>query len=255
MEELELVAIKRDGKSTKKELSGLRGSFNIPAVIYGEGKPPFSVSLDERNLLATRKKGGLNAVIHLKIEDNGTETVILKDLQRHPVSERPIHADFQRISLTRKIEAKVPLHILGEASGVKNSGGILQHELRFLAIRALPTHIPAAIEVDVSSLEINQHLSVKDLKVPSDVEVLDNPEHRVVHVSTFKEEAAAAPAVAADVAATAAAGTAAEPESSSTKGKKDEEGKLAKDAKAPAAGGDAKAAASKTDKAKEAPKK
>ncbi len=243
MEELELAAIKRDGKSTKKELSGLRGSFNIPAVIYGEGKPPFSVSLDERNLLATRKKGGLNAVIHLKIEGNGTETVILKDLQRHPVSERPIHADFQRISLTRKIEAKVPLHIIGEASGVKNSGGILQHELRFLSIRALPTHIPSAIELDVSSLEINQHLSVKDLKVPSDVEVLDSPEHRVVHVSAFKEEAAAAVPVAAEVAAVGA--TASEPESSSSKGKKDEEGKLVKDTKTPAAGGDAKAAAAK----------
>ena len=252
MEELELAAIKRDGKSSKKQLSGLRGSFHIPAVIYGEGKPPFSVSLDERNLLATRKKGGLNAVIHLKIEGNGTETVILKDLQRHPVSERPIHADFQRISLTRKIEAKVPLYIIGEASGVKNSGGILQHELRFLSIRALPTHIPSAIEVDVSSLEINQHLSVKDLKVPSDVEVLDSPEHRVVHVSTFKEEVVATP-VAAEA---AAAGTAAvEPESSSTKGKKDEEGKLAKETKAPAAGGDAKAAAKGPEKGKEAPKK
>ena len=249
MEELELAAIKRDGKSTKKELSGLRGSFNIPAVIYGEGKPPFSVSLDERNLLATRKKGGLNAVIHLKIEGNGTETVILKDLQRHPVSERPIHADFQRISLTRKIEAKVPLHIIGEASGVKNSGGILQHELRFLSIRALPTHIPSAIELDVSSLEINQHLLVKDLKVPSDVEVLDSPEHRVVHVSVFKEEAAAAaPVVATEVAAVGA--TAAEPESSSSKGKKDEEGKLVKDTKTPAAGGDAKAAAKSPEKGK-----
>ena len=229
MKEMQLSVKKREEKTTKKILSTLRAGFKIPAVIYGEGKPPFSVSLEERGLLEVRKKGGLNAIIHLEIEGGGSETVILKSLQRHPVTDRPIHADFQRISLTRKIEAKVPLHIIGEATGVKNSGGILQHELRFLSVRALPAHIPTSIEVDVSSLEINQHLSVKDLKVSPDVEILDSLEHRVVNVSMFKEEVVEVAAPAADAAAVAA--TAAEPESSSSKGKKDEEGKLVKDTK------------------------
>ncbi len=228
---MELAAQAREQKTTKKGLSSLRAVFKIPAVVYGEGKPAFSVSLDEKSLLALRKKGGLNAVIHLQGEGGAEETVILKFLQRHPVTDRPIHADFQRISLTRKIEAKVPLHIIGEAPGVRNSGGLLQHELRFLTIRALPKHIPASVEVDVSSLEINQHILVKDLKVSPEVEVLDNAAHQVVHVAIFKEEVAAEP-VAVDA---AAAATGVEPESSSSKGKKDEEGKLVKDTKAGAA--------------------
>jgi len=251
---MELAAQKREQKTTKKGLSSLRATFKIPAVVYGEGKPAFSVSLDEKSLLTLRKKGGFNAVIHLQVEGGDAETVILKALQRHPVTDRPIHADFQRISLTRKIEAKVPLHIIGEAPGVKNSGGLLQHELRFLTIRALPTHIPAAVEVDVSSLEINQHLLVKDLKVSSEIEVVDNAEHRVVNVALFKEEVAAV-AVVVDPAAV----TAGEPESSSSKGKKDEEGKLVKETKAVpvAAGGADKGSSKGQDKGKEkdSPKK
>jgi large subunit ribosomal protein L25 len=237
MEEIKLVAEKKDGKGTKKQLSTLRTSFKIPGVIYGGSKPPILVALSEKELMAARKKGGANAILHLQI-GAASETVIVKELQRHPVTDRPVHADFQRISLTQKIEAKVPLKIIGEAPGVKNSGGLLQHELRELRVRALPTQIPQFIDIDVSHLELNQHLQVKDLQVPKDIELLDAPEHMVVHVTIVKEEVAeVTPAAAAAAAAAegAAAGTA-EPESAATKGKKDEEGKLLpKEAKAPAA--------------------
>ncbi len=229
MEEIKLQVEKRDGKSTKKVLSGLRASSKIPGVIYGGSKPAVEVALSERELLAARKKGGINAILHLEVGKD-QETVILKELQRHPVTDRPVHADFQRISMTEKIEARVPLHVVGEAPGVKTSGGVLQHELRELRIRALPAKIPQAIEVDISGLEINQHLSVKDLKVAEGIEVLDAAEHIVVHVSQVKEEVAAAPAAAAAAPAEGAAAAAgAEPEVASTKGKKDEEGKLVKE--------------------------
>jgi large subunit ribosomal protein L25 len=234
MEEITLVVEKRKGASTKKELSSARAAFRVPGVIYGGDKDAVEIVFSEKELLAARKKGGVNAILHLKV-DKATETVIVKALQRHPVTDRPVHADFQRISLTQKIEARVPLHILGEAPGVRNSGGVLQHELRELRVRALPMKIPQKIEVDVSTLELNMHLNVKDLSVPADVEVLDAADHMVVHVTLAKEEVAETPAAgAAAVAAPGAEGAAAaEPESSSTKGKKDEEGKLLpKDAKA-----------------------
>ncbi|MBI5631529.1 MAG: 50S ribosomal protein L25 [Elusimicrobia bacterium] len=221
MEELKLVVEKRDGKNTKGELSTLRAAAKIPAVIYGGDKPPVQVALSEKELLAARKKGGVNAILHLQL-GKAQETVIVKELQRHPVTERLVHADFQRILLTQEIEAKVPLQIMGEAPGVKNSGGILQHELRVLSVKALPTHIPQFIEVDVTGLELNQAVHVKDLKVGSDLKILDDAEHIVVHVTQVKEEVAA---VAAPAAGEEAAATAAEPELSATKGKKDEEGK------------------------------
>lgn len=227
MEEINLAVEKREDRSTKKALSALRAAAKIPGIIYGAGKPPVRVALSEREILDIRRKGGVNAILRLQL-GSAAETVIVKELQWHPVTDRPIHVDFQRISLTEKIEAKVPLHILGEAPGVKVSGGILQHELRELTVRGLPAEIPSHVDVDVSRLEINQHILVKELAVGPGLEVLDIPEHMVVHVALVREQVAAAPeAVAAEGAAPA------EPEISATKGKKDEEGKpLPKEAKA-----------------------
>lgn len=226
----------RAAKGSKKELSTMRAGARIPAVVYGGEKSPVNIALSEKELMAARKKGGVNAILHLKHE-KGTETVVVKELQRHPVTDRPVHADFQRISLTTKIEAKVPLNIVGEAVGVKVGGGMLTHELRELRIKALPTAIPQHIDVDITALELHQVFAVKDLKLAAGIDVLDAADHVIVRVAVAKEIEVAAPVAAVPGAEGAAA--AAEPESASTKGKKDEEGKLVKEtapAGAPAAG-------------------
>ncbi len=234
MEEIKLSAEKRAQKGTKKDLSSLRLQSRVPAIVYGEGKPEIMVSVAEKDILAARKKGGINAILHLDV-GGSAETVIIKELQRHPVTERISHADFQRISLSRKITAKVPLRIVGEAPGVKNSGGVLQHELRELTLRALPASLPQFVDVDVSGLDLNKHLAVKDLKISGDIEILEDPEHMVVHVSVAKVEAAAEAPAAAEA---GAAAPAAEPELSQVKGKKDEEGKpLPKEGKEAKEGG------------------
>lgn len=238
MEEIKLTAETREGASTRSQLTALRTSSKIPGVIYGGDKKPIEVAVAEKDLVAARRKGGVNAILKLEVAGK-TETVIVKALQRHPVTDRLTHADFQRISLTQKIEARVPIKIVGEAPGVKTGGGVLQHQLRELHVRALPTAIPQAIDLDISHLELNSHVSVKDVKVPQGVELLDPADAMVVHVTVAKEEVAETPAAAA-AATTEGAAAAAEPESSSTKGKKDEEGKLvkeqAKPGAAPAAG-------------------
>ena len=230
MEEIKLVAEKRDGKSTKLQLSTLRGGNRIPAVIYGGEKESIEIALSAKDLLEVRKKGGLNAIVHLQVGST-TETVIVKELQRHPVTDKPVHADFQRISLTQKIEARVPLHVVGEAPGVKHQGGVMQFELRELRVRALPTKIPQSIEVNVNGVELNGHMQVKDLTIPAEVEVLDKPEAYILHVSAVKEEVAEVVPGAAVAAVEGA--VPAEPELAATKGKKDEEGKvIPKDVKA-----------------------
>ncbi len=248
MEEIKLVVEKKDGKASKKQLSDLRNSARIPGVIYGGKKPSVEVALSEKELMAARKRGGANAILHLQLGEK-TETVIIKELQRHPVTDRPVHADFQRISLTEKIISKVPLRIVGEAPGVKNTGGLLQHELRELRVRGLPALIPQSIAVDVSRLEINDHILVKDLKIGEGLEILDEAGHMVVHVTIVKEEVAEVAPAAVPVEGAAAAGAAAEPELSSTKGKKDEEGKpLPKEAKAAAGSSTGKEPAKKEEK-------
>ncbi len=220
----------RAAKGTKKVLSTLRAASTIPAVVYGGAKAPIMLALSEKDLMAARKKGGANAILRLK-HTQGEETVIVKELQRHPVTDRPVHADFQRISLTVKIEAKVPLNIVGEAPGVKTSGGMMSIDMRELRIKALPTAIPQKIDVDVSKLELHQGIQVKDLALPEGVEVLDSVEAAVVRIVLAKVEVVAEPVPGAVVEGAVAA----EPESASTKGKKDEEGKVIEKAAVPGA--------------------
>lgn len=238
MQEIKLKAEIRDGSGTKKALSDLRKEHKIPGVVYGGAGSNLAVVVSERELLGALKAGGNNAIIHLK-HPKGEDTVIVKALQRHVVTSQPIHADFQRIDLKKKIEVKVPLHLLGDAPGVKLQGGIQEHVLRELKVRGLPNAIPQRIEVDVSKLEIAAAVHVSDLSVPAGLEVLDDKGQIVVHIVRATEEEVAAPA--------AGAPGVAEPEVIA-KGKKDEEGAEgeakagAKDAK-PAGKGDAKAEA------------
>ena len=245
--EITIVVDVRAAKGTKKELSTLRALSRIPAVVYGGENPPLNIALSEREFMDARKKGGVNAILRLK-HPKGEETVMVKELQRHPVTDRPTHADFQRISLTRKLDARVPLIVIGVATGAKDFGGMLAIDLRELRIKALPNKIPQKIEVDVTKLGLHEALHVGDLSLPEGVEIVDDAKAVVVHVTIAKVEVVEE--VAAVVPAEGAAG-AAEPESASTKGKKDEEGKLVKETAKPGAPAAAPAAGKKEPAKKE----
>lgn len=239
MQEINVAAEPRGDKNTKHQLSELRKAKKIPAVVYGGKDKPVSVTVGQKELMEGLKKAGTNAIIHLK-HAKGTDTVILKELQRDVVNGQPVHADFKRIDLNVKVEVQVPLRTVGEAPGVKLNGGLLEHVLRQIEIRCLPTAIPKAIDIDVSAMNVNDSILVRDLKLPAGVEVLTKPEQVVVHVVIVKIEVEA---VATPAEGAAAPGT--EPEVVAAKGKKDEEGNVVpsdkKAAAAPAAG-DKKAA-------------
>jgi large subunit ribosomal protein L25 len=235
MQTIELRAEKRE-LASKGTLSKLRLEGQIPAVVYGGKKSPENLALNLKNLTQLLKGHGVNVLMNLKLGD-GAEIVLLKDVQRDVLSHDVIHVDFQRISMTEKLEVNVPLHVVGEAPGVKVGGGILEHILRNLRVRCLPTDIPDSISVDVSQLQLNQGIKVKDLVLPVGVEALNDREGLVMNiVAPAAEEVAATPAAGA-------APTGTEPEVIA-KGKKPEEGEEAAGAK-PAAGGKAAPAAAK----------
>ena len=212
--ELQLEAELREGRSTDGGLRQSRQAQKLPAVVYGGKKPPLAVTVSERALRKAIQSGGANAIIHLK-HPKGEDTVIVKEVAKDVVTHAPLHVDFQRISLKEKIEVKVHLKIVGEAPGVKLQGGILEHILREVEVRCLPTEIPHEIPIDVSTLNINQRLCVSDVKVPAGVEVKTPAEQIVVNIVAPTAEEAA-PAAAAE-------GAPAEPEVIA-KGKKEEEG-------------------------------
>lgn len=226
MQTIQLESKKREVASHGR-LNLLRRSGELPCVVYGGSKSTEAISVNGKLMFQILKEHGTNVIVNLMV--NGKpDTALVKDVQRDPISHKIVHVDFQRISMKEKIEVSVPIHVKGEAPGVKLSGGILEHILRELRIRCLPMDIPTALDVDVSSLQITQSIKVKDMQLPSGLEVLTDKEQIVVNIvsPTVLEETTPA--------AAAAVPGAAEPEVIA-KGKKPEEGEAAA-AAAPAAG-------------------
>jgi large subunit ribosomal protein L25 len=158
------------GRNAVKQV---RARGGIPAVIYGSAQKPANIEVDRREieqLLA--RAAGEHLVVDLQINDGGrTESrlSIIQEVQHHPVRRDILHVDFHAVSATEKIEAEVPVEPLGEPSGVKNFGGILQQQVRMLAVEALPQNLPEVIHVDVSAMNIGDTLHVSDVKLPDGV--------------------------------------------------------------------------------------
>src|SRR3989339_544845 len=218
MEQIIVAAKLREKTGGKGGLSSLRLQGTIPAVIYGLKQPSVTVIVGEKELLGIIKKG-VNAVLKLKYSDK-EDNVIIKEVQRHVVTDRMIHIDFHRISLTEKIKVKVHIKIVGEAFGVKTEGGLLEHTMRDFTVLCLPTDIPKEIEVKVTDLKLDQAIRVRDIHHDR-VEILDDQNHIVVSIVAPKDEVVETPVAAAGAVAGAAA---AEPEVVAGKGKKEEEG-------------------------------
>lgn len=194
-----------------------RAAGHIPAVLYGHGETPMPIAIQMRTFEeALRRHKGGNAIVNLSV-DGSEYTALIRDAQYDPLTHSVIHLDFQHISLTEEVEVEVALHLTGLATGVKDGGGILEHNLRTVSVRCLPTAIPPAIEADVSALAIGDSLHVRDLNVP-DVQILTDADAAIATVvpPTVMEEKPAEEV--------AAAATATEPELAVAKGKKEEEG-------------------------------
>ena len=194
-----------------------RAAGQIPGVIYGHGETPMAVTVDGREFSTVMRahKGG-NAIVNLKVED-GEFTALVRDAQIDPLSRAIVHLDFQHISLTETIEVEVPVHAVGLAVGVKDSGGILEVITRQLEVRCLPTAIPASIDIDVTALEIGGSIHVSDITAEG-YTILTDPATTVLTVVAPTVEEVAAPVEGEVV----AAATAAEPEVVGAKGKKEE---------------------------------
>lgn len=219
MEEMNITAEARTGEGVKGALSKIRAEKKVPAVIYGGHKNPVSITVSLKDLEKIMK-AGKNTVVEIALPE-GKEQVLVKEVQYHVVTDLPIHADFQRVSLKDKMDVVVPVKLVGESPDVKAYGAIVEHILREIEVRALVSKIPHEIEVDMTPMTINTGIVAGDIKLPEGVELITDAQAPVVHLTILKDEEPAAAPVA---------DAAAQPESSSTKGKKDEDGNLTKNA-------------------------
>lgn len=151
----------------------LRQKGLVPAVIYGPGKEPELLSVNFRDLeKALKTSKTIQVLLNLNISNGSSETrsAMIKELQTDPVSREILHVDFYEIDLNRKILMKVPVVAKGKAAGVE-MGGMLQIIRRELEVLCLPGQIPDAIEIDVTDLEINDSIHVKDIPIEGDLEI------------------------------------------------------------------------------------
>jgi large subunit ribosomal protein L25 len=161
----------------------LRREGLVPAVVYGLGADTVSVTVAARELQHILSgASGANTVITLQLDgDGGGQLALARQIQRHPVKGTLLHVDFVRIRADQTVTAEVPLHLEGEAEGVKN-GGLLEQALFSLSVEALPADLPPAITHDVSPLDIGGQVHVRDLDVPATVTVTTDADELVVQV-------------------------------------------------------------------------
>lgn len=184
-EKIELQAQKRE--SVGKSLNSLRKEGFLPSVVYGHNFESVSVQVKYTDFEKVFKKAGESTLINLKIGDK-EEPVIIKDIQKEPVSGLIIHTDFYKVNLAEKIKAKVPVVAIGESEAVKG-GGILVKTVNELEVEALPQDLPHELQIDISALKnFGDHIQIKDIVVSDKVKIEANPEDTVALVQEPREE-------------------------------------------------------------------
>lgn len=189
------INLKADQRVTKPKsrLREIRQAGKVPAVVYGKDLENLEVSVDAVEMEKILRDEGNYAVLDLDVEGDQSHQVMVYEVQKDPIKGTLQHIDFKMIRMDELVDSEVNIELTGESPGMAD-GGILQHTLRTLEIRCLPAKRPEVIYCEIDSLNIGDSVSVADLKIPEDVEVLTNPEETVVSIvpPTREEEADAA---------------------------------------------------------------
>ncbi|HOR48125.1 MAG TPA: 50S ribosomal protein L25 [Rectinema sp.] len=162
------------GKLTKGELRQERKKGRLPAQIYGKGIEPISVFLEGKEFTNVAKRITESMIIDLDLEGKRF-AALLKEIQKETISGDILHIDFNLLRHDRKIRVRVPLHLNGTAKGVKD-GGILEHSIHEIEVECDSDHLPEKIEVDITDLEANHALHLREIALPEGVKLITNPD-------------------------------------------------------------------------------
>jgi len=195
-------------KAFPREQSGrtgvrkIRARGRVPAVIYGRKTAPRNLELDEKELEHLIHSAVTeNLVVDLSIDQDDVKSrlAVVQEVQHSPVSGSVLHVDFHEVDETEPVEIQVPLEAQGEAIGVKQTGGMLEHVVFKVRVKALPRDLPEVIFVDVSNLEAGHSIHIRDITPPERVEVLGDPDVVVVSIAEPRKAQEAEGELAAEV--------------------------------------------------------
>ena len=184
MEIASLKVKKREqiGKATSRRF---RTTGFIPGIFYGKGEDSVPLVFNKKDLQGILQKSpSEHPIIQLEFEgENDKPHVLLKDTQHDPVSGEALHVDFQHIDMTRKIKVRVEVVLTGKSKGVAENGGVINFISREIEIECLPLAMPESLQVDITSLDINDSMHIRDLKAGKGIRILGDPDAPIVSVT------------------------------------------------------------------------
>jgi large subunit ribosomal protein L25 len=190
-----LAAEARD--MTGKAVNRIRKQGRLPGVVYGHGVASSNASVDAHEFELLRRHVGPNALVDLSVDGTKANPVLVHGVQVRPVTRRPLHVDLFLVRMTEELTVDVPLVPVGSSVAVDENGGTLNQQTESVRVRALPDHLPQAIEYSIESLvDFDVAIHVRDLQVPSDVALLNNPDDVVAKVLAPRVEVEEEPVVA-----------------------------------------------------------
>src|SRR5437667_6197860 len=170
----------------------LRAGGRVPAVIYGRRTQPqnLEVGLKEiEDLIHHSVSETILVDLAVEGDTNSARLVLVQEVQHHPLTGKVLHVDFHEVAEDEKVTVTVPVETTGEAAGVKTGGGVLEHVLFKIKVRALPRGLPEVITVDVTPLEIGQSIHLGEIPLPPGVEVVGDKKIPVISVAAPITEA------------------------------------------------------------------
>ena len=211
-----MITIQGNMRSKANRVGEVRANGQVPAVVYGAGTPSTSLSVPAQQFIKIFKEAGESEIINLEL-DGKKFNVLIHEVQWHPVKDTPMHVDFYVVDMNKEIEVAVPIIFDGMSEAIKQ-GGVLVKVLHELEIRSMPKNLPHEIIVDLSMLvNLHDQVQVKDLKIPTGVEILNDDDDVICIAEPAAIEEEEAPTTEIDL-------TKIEVEK---KGKKDEEPEVA----------------------------
>jgi large subunit ribosomal protein L25 len=191
------LTIEQRNKTGTTGAQRLRREGKIPAVVYGHGREPMHVAFSAKAFDDLLHRGGRTGLISLSFDGGKTDTAIVRDIQRNPVTRHVQHVDLQRVSEREEVRAKLPVVTIGTPLGVRMFGGVMDVLVHEIDVEGPVNELPDHVEVDVDELGIHQHCTAAEVKLPQGFKLLTSPDTIVVSVEPSKtaqhlEEAEAA---------------------------------------------------------------
>jgi large subunit ribosomal protein L25 len=187
MSKIEISAQLRD--TEKESAKNLLEQGMVPGVVYGHGFENVPIKIGRKEFITAFNEAGESTLINLVVDGKEVGNVVVKDYQTDPVTDFITHFDLHKVKMTEKMSANVEIHFIGESPAVKNEGGVLVIGQDSIEIWCLPSDLISEIEIDLEKLEhVDQMIRVKDLAIPTAVEVLDEPENVIISVEPQRSE-------------------------------------------------------------------